>query len=153
MAGSVEELGGGNGLWGADAARPGPHGVGMLLKARISAMVRWPGILFDCGKGDMDATELPDLSLASAFKAKPWGPHEPALQRLVDRMRWEPMAGKYVVVCTKPHTEWVLARLPGQRGNPIEVIEDQVFDSLKAAEWAVFKRRWERLTGRALDID
>ena len=36
---------------------------------------------------------------------------------------------------------------------PIEVIEDQVFDSLKAAEWAVFKRRWERLTGRALDID
>ncbi len=101
----------------------------------------------------MDATELPDFSLARAFKAKPWGPHEPALQRLVDRMRWEPMAGKYVVVCTKPHTEWVLARLPGQRGNPIEVIEDQVFDSLKAAEWAVFKRRWERLTGRALDID
>ena len=92
-----------------------------------------------------------DLGLARAFKANPLGPHEPALQRLVDRMRWQPMAGKYILICTKPHTEWTLARLPGRRGESIELIADETFDSLEAAEWAVFKRRWETLTGNAID--
>jgi hypothetical protein len=94
-----------------------------------------------------------DPGLARAFKANPGGPHEPALQRLVDRMRWQPMAGKYILVCTKPHSEWTLARLPGRRGEPVEIIEGETFDSLEAAEWAVFKRRWEALTGNAIDDD
>lgn len=92
-----------------------------------------------------------DLELAWAFKANPWGPHEPALQRLVDRMRWEPIAGKHVLVCTKPHTEWALARLPDRRGDAVEFIAGEIFSSLEDAEWAVFKRRWETMTGSAID--
>lgn len=94
-----------------------------------------------------------DLGLARAFKANPGGPHEPALQRLVDHMRWQPMAGKYILVCTKPHAEWTLARLPGRRGEPVEIIDGETFTSLEAAEWAVFKRRWEMLSGSAIDED
>jgi hypothetical protein len=92
-----------------------------------------------------------DLNLAWAFKANPWGPHEPALQRLVNRMRWEPIAGKHVVVRNKSHTVWSLARLPDRRGKAIEFIAGEVFDSLEDAEWAVFKRRWETMTGNAID--
>ena len=92
-----------------------------------------------------------DFELAWAFKADPWGPHGPALQRLVDRMRWEPIAGKHVLVCTKPYAEWALARLPDRRGEVVQFIEGEVFNSLEAAEWAVFKRRWETITGSAID--
>ena len=92
-----------------------------------------------------------DLDLAWAFKANPWGPHEHTLQRLVDRMRWQPIAGKYVLICTKSHREWSLARLPDRRDEAIEFIEGEVFDSLADAEWAVFKRRWRTMTGNAID--
>ena len=45
-----------------------------------------------------------------------------------------------------------LRRIVG-RGLQSSVIEGETFDSLEAAEWAVFKRRWEALTGNAIDDD
>lgn len=89
--------------------------------------------------------------LIEAFRTNPNGPHGPELQRLVNRLRHEPMKDKYVVVCTKPHAEWVLAQLPGARGTPIRMFEDQVFTNLDDAEWAIFKLRWEKHTGETLD--
>lgn len=90
--------------------------------------------------------------LAEAFLANPRGPHSPELQRLVNKLRFEPtMKGKYAVVCTKPHREWTLAQLPGRRGEPVRLHEDRVFTSLDDAERAIFKLRWEAHTGETLD--
>jgi hypothetical protein len=91
--------------------------------------------------------------LAREFKKNPFGPHSAELQRILNRMRWEPLKGKFVLVCTKPHKEWTLAELPGERGKPITMHPDQVFTSLADAEWAVFRKRWKRITGEELDID
>ncbi len=98
---------------------------------------------------DVDATRR---DLVAAFLANPRGPHSPELQRLVNKLRFEPtMKGKYAVVCTKPHEEWTLAQLPGARGAPIRLHEDRVFTSLDDAERAIFKLRWEAHTGEMLD--
>jgi branched-chain amino acid transport system permease protein len=60
------------------------------------------------------------------------------------------MEGKYVLVCTKAHEEWVLGRLPGVRGEAVE-LTGEVFQSLADAEWSVFKRRWEHHFGERLE--
>ena len=97
---------------------------------------------------DIDPTRR---DLVEAFNANPGGPHSPELQRLVNKLRFEPsMKGKYVVVCTKPHAEWTLAQLPGARGKPIVMHHDRVFTSLDDAERAIFKLRWEAATGETL---
>ena len=82
--------------------------------------------------------------LVEAFLANPRGPHSPELQRLVNELRFDKtMKDKYIVVCTKPHQEWTLAQLPGERGKSIRLHEDQVFTNLDDAERAVFRLRWE----------
>ncbi|MSP83275.1 MAG: hypothetical protein EXQ94_10170 [Alphaproteobacteria bacterium] len=96
-------------------------------------------------------TKRTDLALE--FKKNPWGPHSAELQRILNRMRWEPLKGKHVLVCTKPHQEWKLAELPGERGKPVKVHEDVVFTNLEAAEWDIFKRRWKRITGQDLRVE
>lgn len=88
---------------------------------------------------------------AAAFRRAPYGPHGPALQRVVNILRGPPAAGKYVLVCTKPHREWVLGRLPGAPDKPVEVLAEPVFTDLAAAEWAVFKLRWQARTGEVLE--
>jgi len=98
---------------------------------------------------DIDPTRR---DLVEAFIANPNGPHGPELQRLVNKLRFEPtMKGKYAVVCTKPYEEWTLAQLPGKRGEPVRIHRDRVFTSLEDAERAVFKLRWEAHTGRTLN--
>ena len=88
--------------------------------------------------------------LAAAFLRQPLGRHGPALQALVNEVRNEPLAGKYVLLCTRPHREWVLGRLPGVRGAPVEVLESVVFTDVAEAERHVFRLRWKRLTGEEL---
>ena len=90
--------------------------------------------------------------LVSEFCENPRGPHSPELQRLVNKLRFDPsMKDKYVVVCTRPHEEWTLAQLPGKRGTPIRMHRDRVFSNLDDAERAIFKLRWEAHTGQTLD--
>ena len=90
--------------------------------------------------------------LVDAFLANPRGPHSPELQRLVNALRFDKsMQDKYVVVCTKAHQEWMLAQLPGQRGKPVRLHEDQVFTHLDDAERAIFRLRWEARVGQTLD--
>jgi len=91
--------------------------------------------------------------LVEEFRRNPRGPHGADLQKLLHRMRWagDPEAGgRYVLLVREPGRSWVLARLPAARGAPIEPIPNQVFTSLAAAEWEVFKRRWHALTGEVL---
>jgi hypothetical protein len=46
-----------------------------------------------------------DQEIFEEFRQKPIGHHSPALQRVLNVFRGEPTAGKYVLICTKPHKE------------------------------------------------
>lgn len=101
---------------------------------------------------DQPAIVDPDRrDLVDEFRRRPLGPYSGDLQRLLNVLRSEPLAGKHVLVCTEPGRAWVLAQLGGAPGQPVRILGDHVFRSLEEAEWAVFRRRWERLTGRALE--
>ena len=86
--------------------------------------------------------------LVDAFMREPVGRHGPELQAFLNVVRNEPLEGKYVLLCTRPHREWVLGRLPGRRGAPVAVLDGPVFTDLAEAERHVFRLRWQRLTGR-----
>lgn len=90
-----------------------------------------------------------DLPFAAEFKRNPVGHQSPGLQRVLHVFRGEPLKGKYVLVTTKPHREWQLARLSGVRGQPLTRI-DKFYTSLIEAEWDVFQRRWKECTGHDL---
>ncbi|MBM3521739.1 MAG: hypothetical protein FJX57_02180 [Alphaproteobacteria bacterium] len=92
------------------------------------------------------------LDLAREFKAKPFGGHSVELQQLLHLMRAGPIEGRHFLFITKPHQEWTLARMSDtQPLRPILV--GPVFTDLAAAEWHVFKLRWQTLTGQTLAID
>jgi hypothetical protein len=92
------------------------------------------------------------VDLALEFKAKPYGRHSDELQRILNLFRSDPLPGNYCVVCTRPHREWALARFRRTSRESVDLL-GPVFTSLAQAEWEVFKLRWQRHTGRALDID
>ncbi len=56
------------------------------------------------------------------------------------------MEGKYCLIVTKPHKEWELGQQRG-RGNPVKRLGVK-FTNRDEAEWEIFKRRWERYTGK-----
>lgn len=93
-----------------------------------------------------------DLRYAREFMAAPVGLHSPGLQRVLNVFRGEPLAGKYVLVEEQPHRRWRLARLTGERGKPVPLL-DTVFTDLLTAEREVFKLRWREHTGQDLDLD
>ncbi len=98
----------------------------------------------------VDATRT---DLAAEFKAKPRGPHSDDLRRVLHRMRTGALDGKHILINRVPYQEWVLAQLTGRRGEPPIIHHNKVFTSLEEAEWAVFKMRWEALTGDVLPED
>ena len=59
------------------------------------------------------------LDLAHEFKARVYGRHSGELQRVLNRMRGGVNAGRYVILCTKRHREWVLARMGEMEGTLI----------------------------------
>jgi hypothetical protein len=88
-----------------------------------------------------------DIAHSDEFQAKPVGKHSPALQRVLNAMRGVPQQGKFVLVCVKPHREWVVGRLTGVRGDSVKIIPDLRFTDLNEAELAIFRRRWKQHTG------
>jgi hypothetical protein len=91
--------------------------------------------------------------LAAEFKAKPFGPHSGELQRVLNLMRSQPLPGRHALLTLVPHREWALIRLGEARSGQIELVEGVRYHSPEQAEWDVFKRRWQALTGETLDID
>lgn len=91
--------------------------------------------------------------LAREFMANPMGPHSAALQRIVTRMRDTEAARRYVLVTVVPYKEWALGQISGRRGVDLTLHEDQVFTSIEDGERAVFKLRWELITGVPLGLD
>jgi hypothetical protein len=92
-----------------------------------------------------------DRQVVAEFNKTPIGHHSPALQRVLNVFRGEATAGKYVLICTKPHKEWVLGQLSGERGKPVKILKSEVFTSIEEAEREIFRRRWKKYTGRELD--
>ena len=90
-----------------------------------------------------------DRRVVEEFMRQPVGHHSPELQRVLNVFRSEPLKSKHVLVCTKPHREWRLALLSGERGKPVTLL-DQVFTDLVEAEREVFRRRWKQHTGSDL---
>ena len=92
-----------------------------------------------------------DHDVVSEFQQKPIGHHSPKLQRVLNVFRGEDAKDKYVLICTKPNKEWTLGLLPGERGEPVKILKDQVFTNVEDAEREVFRRRWKKYTGRDLN--
>ena len=84
------------------------------------------------------------------FDAKPIGHHSPGLQRVLNVFRGEATVDKYVLICTKPHKEWMLGQLTGERGRPVKLLKNRVFTSVDDAEREIFRRRWKKYTGKTL---
>ncbi len=91
--------------------------------------------------------------LAAEFKARPFGPHSGELQRVLNLMRSQPLPGRYVLLTLQPHREWALARLGPARSGRVEIVEGVRYRSPEEAEWDIFMRRWQELTGQALNMD
>ena len=89
--------------------------------------------------------------IAHEFKARPYGPHSPDLQKVLSVMRWRETPGKYVLVETPAPNQWVLGRLPARRGEPVELYDQPVFDRHEDGLWHLFKIRWEEHTGQRLE--
>jgi hypothetical protein len=90
--------------------------------------------------------------LALAFRQRPFGPHPAEVAALVTALRMGPVSGKLVLIAAADGRSWELARLSGRRGEPPQKTGEICTDRA-AAEWAVFKRRWEARTGVPLEID
>ncbi len=89
--------------------------------------------------------------LVEEFRRTPVGRHSADLRYLLNRMRTAPELPNYVLVCTKPQREWLLATKETGRGTPAEIDQGHVFTDPNEAEWEVFKLRWQALTGEAID--
>ena len=55
-----------------------------------------------------------------------------------------------VLLCTKPHKEWMLGQLTGP-GKPVKIFKGTRFKSLAEGEWEIFRRRWRRYAGSKID--
>lgn len=100
----------------------------------------------------MHAIDPARLDLAREFRDRPFGVHSPALQALLTIMRSRENCGDYVLICTRPHAEWMLAVKQPDHAPP-RLLESERFTSPEAAEWRVFQLRWERLTGQPLALE
>lgn len=70
--------------------------------------------------------------------------HSDALQRVIDKLRRAPMAGKYVRICVEPHTDYRIGIASGVRGKPVKILDGR-YPSEDACEHAIFVRRIDDL--------
>lgn len=92
------------------------------------------------------------LDLAEEFRNKPYGRHSAELQRVLNRMRTEPFAGHYVLLRDGRLGPYRLGQFGETPADPIAPT-GHVFQTVRDAEWTVFKLRWKRLTGHDLPLD
>src|SRR3954454_15435570 len=92
-----------------------------------------------------------DRRYIEEFRSRPIGAHSPGLMRLLTVMRQDPSGNQIILVCRKPFAEWVLGTMPPKRSEPIVIEDGPVFTSREEAEWAVFCRRWRKITGESIN--
>ncbi|GAA2891022.1 hypothetical protein GGQ99_005154 [Aminobacter niigataensis] len=72
---------------------------------------------------------------------KPVVQHSNDLARVLDKLRRAALAGKEVRVEIEPFKKYAIGILPGKRGEPVEILEDQVYATGDECEHAIFLRR------------
>lgn len=66
--------------------------------------------------------------------------HSDDLARVLDKLRRQPMPGKYVRVCMKPHRDYRIGIVSGVRGKPVKILA-KAYPSEDSCEHAIFVRR------------
>ena len=66
---------------------------------------------------------------------------------VLNNRRYGPIAGAYMVVCTKPGKEWCVGQLNADRLKPVILFEDKVFPCPKEAQAEAMRIREERGEG------
>ena len=73
-------------------------------------------------------------------KGQPGIEHSKELRTVLDKLRRQPMAGKYVTVCKKDFKDYRIGVCSGVRGQPVKILNDS-FSSEEACEHAIFLKR------------
>lgn len=89
----------------------------------------------------------------SEHREHPIGQHSDDLQRVLHYFRRQALPEKYAIIEIDRNEEWCLGKLSGERGEPPNVMRDTSFDSLEAAQHAVFTRRVEELRSKFEEIE
>jgi len=93
------------------------------------------------------------MDLAREYRDHLRGPFSDELQKVLDRMRTTPLKGRFALIVVEPFREYALCRLSGERGVPPEPVPGVRYRSIAEAEWDIFKRRWQELTGCAVTVE
>lgn len=75
-----------------------------------------------------------------SMNGRPAIEHSQDLQTVLDKLRRQPMAGKYVTICKRMHEDYRIGIVSGVRGQPVEILEES-FSSEEACEHAIFLKR------------
>lgn len=86
-------------------------------------------------------------ALIAEHAAKPLGQHSDALERVLQYFRRQPQAGKYIIVMTKPWSEYRVGVLSGVRGEVATILDDETYSSEDEALHGIFMRRVRDLQG------
>ena len=62
----------------------------------------------------------------------------------LNNRKYGPIAGAYMVICTKPDKEWCVAQLNADRAKPFIIFEDKAFTSIEAAQKEAERIKKER---------
>ena len=73
-------------------------------------------------------------------KGQPGVEHSKELRTVLDKLRRQPMAGKYVTICKKDFKDYRIGICSGVRGQPVKILEES-FSSEEACEHAIFLKR------------
>ncbi len=65
--------------------------------------------------------------------------------RMLRRMRAQPVAGKLIVICTKVEKEWRIGRLSGIRGVPPVFATDKVYDNEQDPQHDILLMRFDEM--------
>lgn len=86
--------------------------------------------------------------LVEEYRSAPFGPHSPAMQKVLQRLRWSGSAGQPSVVVTVPYREWAIGIPSARRGEAVVVERERVFDDIGEAFTTVFERRLDAFLDR-----
>jgi hypothetical protein len=67
------------------------------------------------------------------------------LNRVLIRMRAQPVKGKLIIICTKIEKEWRIGRLSGIRGVPPTFVNDKVYDDEQMIQLDIFLMRLDEM--------
>jgi hypothetical protein len=79
---------------------------------------------------------------------KPVVQHSDDLAHVLDKLRRAPLAGKEVRIEIEPFKQYAIGILPGERGLPVQMLDDVIYSSSDECEHAIFLRRVEMMLSK-----